>query len=389
MMPKSDNVLEQELRHHMELQCLPSENKHCCSSSNTDVVDDVGSTTIERIGIFRPPGRLGRIVEDYVTKYVLPNGSTTTTDNDEQSTTATTTTIVAHPNHDTIQHTNSNNNNNNNNNHNSNDEWMTYTKIIRPIVMPILLEVLDLILLATTTTTDQDMDVNRDVHVFVDRITVPDVITTLRILMQYHCYIGQVASVSASAYATSDFHVPILTISLHHLLTYPQEVNDSLIQFLNLHYHHSKLDRTERMDSYAATVFQLYDTCTTVLHHIITKYDQNKITVTAGGTTKLSFNDLVKRTIQEELHHGYCSHDLHAISTPSFSSSTSSTSTSKDTSTVHHFRFDDTLISTNDGSIITRMTPSRTTEMIRSIFVENSLVNTCKKYPNSLLCSIG
>ena len=342
MMRKADLLLEQELRQHMEQQCLPSDDKRCLPSTITDT---------ERIGILRPPGRLGCIMEDYVTKF-LQHGRSSNDDNHP------TMTIVAQPNHDEI---NSSNNNN---------EWATLTKIIRPIVMPVLFEVFDLILLAATDTDDR-FDDNDERHVLLaDRITVPDVITTLRILIQYHCYIGQIATASSSSSSSNpQAVVPTLTISLHQFLSFPHEINDSLMELFQLEHPPSKVDRNKWMESYATTVFQLYDTATIVLQQIVTKYDKY--------STRSSFQDLINSAIQEELHHDYCSGDLRTMSV----------SSDKPTTTVNRFRFDDTLTLEQDGRIVNRMTSTRNTEIIRTMLVENSLINVCHKYSKALLCS--
>ena len=345
MMRKDDTLIEQELRQHMEQQCLPSENTKCRRTMEQQKSTTETAIT-ERIGILRPPGQLGHIIEDYVTKYLQKSYSS----NDHHQTI----TIIPQPILDTSVPTPDNQN-----------DWTNYTKIVRPIVMPILLEVLDLIL---QTTTDNNKSDDGDQHSLVDSITVPDVMATLRILIQYHCYIGQLASASS-------LHVPVLTISLHHFLTYPQEINDSLIGFFHLEHQHSKFDRTELMESYATTVFQLYDTCTTLLQQIVAKYENDNAQSTAE--VAVSFDDFIKSAIQEELHHDYCIGDLQT---------SNSVIGRQQSPTINRFQFDDTLTS-EDGRIVTRMTQSRTTYMIRTMLVENSLITVCNRYPKAPICS--
>ncbi len=354
MMRDYDTLMEQELRQHMLQQCLPSEKIQCRRSGP----QSTETSTMERIAILRPPGRLGRIMEDYLTNYILEKSST---DEDDSKMT-----IIAQPNHEittTIDH-----------------DWTSYTKMIRPVVMPILLEVFDLVIQTTTNTATI---IDDDPHSLVDFITIPDIITTLRILLQYHCYVGQLATASSS-----HLHLPTLTVSLHQLMTYPQEVNDALMEFLTLdHHHHSKLDhqQTARMELYATTIFQLYDTATLLLQQLVTKYDTFRTTATTTTTTTNepapSFYDLIKSAIREELNHGYCNGDLQTSSTISASSFASKP-------TLHRFQFDDTLTSTTDGRIVTRMTSSRSTEMIRSMLVENSLVQICQQSPQTRFCHL-
>ena len=157
-------------------------------------------------------------------------------------------------------------------------------------------------------------------------------------------------------------------------MTFPQEINTALIEFLNLIHHHSKFDATVRMESYATTVFQLYDTCTTVLQQMVHKYDQNRIP--SIKTPIPSFDDLIKSAIREELNHGYCNGDLLSAVV----------SNDQNSHSISRFQWDDTLIDIADGTIINRMTSSPTTEMIRTIFVENSLRNVCHQSPNTRLC---
>lgn len=356
MMKEYDTLMEQELRQHMLQQCLPSEKVHCRRSGPQST--EMANT--ERIAILRPPGRLGRIMEDYVTSYILDKSST---DEDDSKIT-----IIAQPNHEatttgTIDH-----------------DWTSYTKMIRPVVMPILLEVFDLVIQTTTNTA---ATIDEDPHSLMDSITIPDIITTLRILVQYHCYVGQLATVSSS-----QAHLPTLTVSLHQLMTYPQEVNDALMEFLTLdHHHHSKLNpqQTARMELYATTIFQLYDTATVLLQQLVTKHDASMTTTTPDEPAP-SFYDLIQSAIREELNHGYCNGDLQTSSTISASSSSSSSSASK--LTLHRFQFDDTLTSTTDGRVVTRMTSSRSTEMIRSMLVENSLIQICHVSPQTRFCHL-
>lgn len=237
--------------------------------------------------------------------------------------------------------------------------------------MPILLEVFDIMIQTTIDkgSNNNDKNDNDDALSLVDVFTVSDVITTLRILIQYHCYNGQFASVSSIQ------RIPTLTISLHHFMTYPQEINMALIEFLNLVHQHSKFDQTILMESYAKTVFQLYDTSTTLLQQMIHRYDRNRIRSTNGNIP--SFHDLIQSAIREELNHDYCNGDLQSV-----------VSNGKQAPIIQRFQFDNTITDLTDGTTTTtiRMISSPTTEMIRTIFVENSLLNVCTQYPKARLC---
>jgi hypothetical protein len=330
--------VESILRQYMLQNCLPNDNLECSSGVNSNIPKLPTTTTAtERIGIVRPPGLLGHILEDYIVQYIqhTGTGSHATDDDTDIDIDDIDRIVIAQP------------------NRNSNHEvdWMTYTKLIRPIVMPILLEALDLII--QTTGNDYPME----------NVTMNDVMRVLRILMQWQCYIAQMATTATSNHY--HYHRPTLTISLHRFMTYPQEVNDNIIEFLQLQHPNVQRFKTiqkQNMDVYAEIIFHRIDTCTMLLNRIRNNYT----TTRTGSSSKpvTSFTDMLNEVIRDELNHGYCS----------IKDDTNFGSSSR---TNMKFRMD------WHGIIVDT---SRVNEIIGTVFIDNSLSNICIKYPQALLC---
>jgi hypothetical protein len=335
--------IEHILRQHMIQSCLPNDNTIDCSTSTS-------TNTNERIGIIRSPGLLGRILEDYIQQFIH-HTSTTTKDVDNTKDWV----VIVQPNSNAIPDDDGN-------------DWTSFTKIIRPVVMPILLDVLDLLI----QTTGNDYP--------IDNVTMDDMINTLRILIQWHCYIAQMGTVTETAITESisnhqqyrDHYRPMLSISLHHFMSYPYEINESMIEFLQLeHYPIQQLNKDlqkQQLNGYAEIIFHRIDLCTSLLDQLRTKYTITKQSIATKSISSISFTDMLNDVIRNELNHGYCS-------------KTDETFDIKKTKKYRKFHMD----WNNDDRIKT--SSSRVIEMIHTIFVENSLYNICVKYPQAFICT--
>jgi hypothetical protein len=239
---KIDPILDVVLRQRMQQSCLPYDNNNE-NSAPSDVCQTRKDGSTDRVGIIRPPGILGNIFEDCIVKYI------------NQSRADDTGMIVfVQPNPYTL-----------------NGERFTWTKILRPVVMPILLEAIDLSL----QTTGADFS--------PDDILLEDILCTIRLLVRWHCRLTQIASNTA-----------LLSISMQRLMAYPKEVEQDLTEFLDLH--HSRQEKLHlNMDTYAEAVFQRIDVCTTFLRQL------------RARSRSASISDLLNSVVREELNNEYCS----------------------------------------------------------------------------------
>lgn len=196
------------LRNLMLINCLPDDNPSCQERFS------VGSST-QRVGIIRPPGVLGDAFEDFVVRFIEMSR---TSDTDMEVTVS-------------IR---------------SDYEDHSFTKILRPAVVPIMLEVIDL---ALQTTSDDFTS---------SEVTVDDLAGLLRRMIRWHCHMSHTASDTA-----------LLTLPFDRIMAHPREAEKDIAEFLGLH-HENQKDFEVKMEDLTETVFHRIDACTEFLRQLTT-----------------------------------------------------------------------------------------------------------------------
>jgi hypothetical protein len=242
-----DPVVESTLSQYMERSCFPYENNKKNALDPAVCQKRKGDGDTDRIGVLRPPGLLGNIFEDYVVQFLDKS-------RDDDASSAEDIIIQAHP---------------------WNGEAPVFTKILRPVVMPILLEAIDL----TLQTTDEGNGFSPD------NVVLEDLIGVLRLLVRWHCRVAQIAANTA-----------VLSISLYRLMTHPQEVDGDLSEFLEFANDLSGDEWHPHMDAYAETVFARVDAATTFWNALRSRIESNS----------MPFIDTIRAVVREETSGDFC-----------------------------------------------------------------------------------
>jgi len=182
--------------------CLPAENPDVCQQR----IKPDGSTR-QRIGVLRPPGVFGDIFEDFVVRYVEMSLSEEDADTMELLSTS----------------------------HLDTGKQHSFTKILRPAILPLLLEALDLALYCS----GGDLPSNK--------ITVNSLLDVVRQIVRWHCRLSHVASDTA-----------LLTIAFNKLLAKPTQIEKELVAFLELK-HDKQKDLHVDMEDIAKKAFSRFD----------------------------------------------------------------------------------------------------------------------------------
>lgn len=215
--------------------CLPDGTDRPCRTRQNP--NDPGPQTI---GILRPPGLLGFVMEDFV-KMQLNQSSVVVIDGREIPSD-----VVMGTSHINLsQH--------------------PFDKIIRTATLPILLEAIDLAL--STITEEYSVDGKRYVW-----LSIQDVLGVVRLLVQWQCRLSSLTS-----------HTALLTVSLRSTFAHPSVVGDEVKKFVNLgkytEMEQADLEHQQRVeekkhphikgseplvDGLAGQIVQRIDTCTAV-----------------------------------------------------------------------------------------------------------------------------
>ena len=148
--PQKDTTNANVLTQVVSTNCLPSEHAAICQQRKQSP-----DSSTERIGILRPPGVWGDIFETFVIQYVEMS-RTEYTDMDLISTSHMDTTIPH-----------------------------SFTKILRPAVLPLTLAALDLVLYCETN--------DKTDHIGTASSNVDHVLDVVRQLVRWHCQLSHVA----------------------------------------------------------------------------------------------------------------------------------------------------------------------------------------------------
>ena len=181
--------------------CLPAEN-HACQQR----IEPDGSTR-QRIGVLRPPGVFGNIFEDFVVRYVEMSQSEEDAHTMELLSTS----------------------------HLDTGKQHSFTKILRPAILPLLLEAIDLAIYCS----GGDLPSNQ--------ITVDSLLDVVRQIVRWHCRLSHVASDTA-----------LLTVAFDKLLAKPTQIEKELIAFLELK-HDKQKDLHVDMEDIAKKAFSRFD----------------------------------------------------------------------------------------------------------------------------------
>ena len=227
-----DHRNQEELLQSLK-NCLPSENSKCRQRMKD------GSTT-QQIGILRPPGLLGDVFEEFVIEFV------------EMSRTDDTDMVLVSTSHvlEKGEH--------------------TFTKILRPAVLPLLLGAVDLAL----ETVGDDFSSSE--------IIVDDLVGVVRQLMRWHCRLSRIADDTA-----------LFTVTFDRMVAYPMKAEKDLVEFLELS-HEDQSDIHVDMEKLAEKVFHRIDACTAFLMQL-----------NEAQLIEL----VVKQVIHDELNSGRCHSD--------------------------------------------------------------------------------
>lgn len=286
---------EGQLRAILLKSCLPRDNVACQERR-------LGATSEQHVGILRPPGVFGSVFEKFVEVAIEESRRhrTTTTNAEDMEDMV----IQVSPSVEMIQD-------------------YTLTQILRPTVLPILLEAIDLVLETTDIETG---------YTPLDT-TVDDLVGTVRLLIRWHCHMAALAVDTA-----------FLTMSLDEFLAYPVTTTKDLVQFLGWHDAPLPPDETmlkhnqKNMDELAERVFRRIDECTHHLHVLL------------ATTTSEWLDGAVKRAIRAELQSGMCG--------------------------TQRIR--------PDGEVIVR---SRVTELVAAFLGDGSTAIPCALYPHARMCA--
>jgi hypothetical protein len=193
----------------------------------------------QRIAILRPPGVFGRSMENFVTQ-VVDNHSTEKLD-----------IFLLSTSHIESEH--------------------TYTKVVRVVTLPLLLEAIDLALL----TVDGDYT--------ADQINREDIFGVVRQLIRWHCHLSQVASDTA-----------LTTLTFGRAMSLPTRAGKALASFLSF----ADTDEEEEadMEDNVKQVMLRIDQCATLASKLIDSVESAR-----------DLDDDVDRVIQEELQNDACS----------------------------------------------------------------------------------
>lgn len=242
----NNNNLEVALTDLYTYDCIPHENSDC-QERKIDMET--------KIAILRSPGILGEIVEEFVMD--LYNLYKPASDNH--------TVLLVKTSH--IDPDNTYNNQNG-----------LYTRVIRPAILPVLLEAADLALRCT----GDDYPAKA--------ITLQDILGIVRQLIRWHIRLD---------HTIHDTSTALFTIPFNRLMAYPKEIEYELIKFLQLSHppdkHHIK---HVAMDNYADKVFHRIDLCNALLVRIL---QQGNSTGVPKKTSAASLQQMVDDIIQEEL----------------------------------------------------------------------------------------
>jgi hypothetical protein len=252
-----DPHVEATLTQYMEQSCLPYESNKKNALDPAVCRNRKGNGIADRIGVLRPPGLLGNVFQDYVMQFLDKSRDDDANEEDVI--------FQAHP---------------------WNGEPPVFTKILRPVVMPILLEAIDL----TLQTTDDDVG-----GFSPDNVVLDDLIGVLRLLIRWHCRMARVATNTA-----------LLSVSLHGLMTHPHEVDRDLTDFFEFANDLSGDKWHAHMDAYAETVFSCVDTATLFLNALRSRTQ----------STTLSFIDKIRAAVRDETDGDFCTQHANDNSFP-------------------------------------------------------------------------
>lgn len=226
-----DTEEEIQLQALMLQNCLPFENAACLER-----VED-GKT--QQIGVLRPPGAFGKVFEDFVLRYI---DMSRTPDLEMVVRVSPSVEVVAD---------------------------YSLTKILRPAVVPILLEAIDLVL----ETLGDDFAARQ--------VTVDDLVGVVRLLIRWHCRLALLSDTTA-----------LLTLAFDGVMAYPMQAGKELTEFLGLH-HENQENLEMNMDEFAETVFHRIDACTEFLR---------LLTSSKPGSPRI--DDVLKHAVREEIGSG-------------------------------------------------------------------------------------
>jgi hypothetical protein len=304
-----DNRYHSELREHVLTSCLPHEKDS--SSSSTTATDTAGAVCQERmangttqhiLGVLRPPGVLGDIFESFVIQ------------------------SIEHSNNmDMLVLTT------------SHLEDISYTSIVRPAVLPPMLEVFDLVLHTMDRHIDHNTNNDNDV------IPAETIVDVARQWTRWHCRLAQISKDTA-----------LLTIPMDRMMVFPGDAQADLTSFLHLHQdnkkkgpHNNQLDID--MEDIAERTFDRIDQVNAMLAGWSTT------TTESDSASFLLLQDAIEEAIRNEIRSGSC-------------------------------HLDPIVLSSSDEP--TRIS-SRTTEIIGNFLNEDPAASNriCTKYPSARICT--
>lgn len=247
--------------------CIPVENSDC--RERVKVVDSNGDgkSIIQKhtIAILRPPGILGDVVEKFVLELI------------QKSESANDNTHIEFTIHKTS--------------HIDPENYQQYTKVIRPSILPFLLEASDLALRSTESTSNPTGSAKTNDEYHPADITIYDLLGIIRQIMRWHIRISYSVGKDTALY----------TIPFDRMMAYPADIEKDMRKFLNLyptyqqpstshHNEHPKMNHVQ-MDKFAEKVIQRVDACNALVMRIMKDDSFSASTI----------HKMVDDVIQEEL----------------------------------------------------------------------------------------